>query len=85
MGWFFSSGKRIKRKELERILRETPSLGVAEREYVKGVFAKYLSGGVSKTEATRAIHELKRQMADVISTYEADELHARLLRVFDGE
>ena len=84
MGWFFSSGKRIKRKEFERILRDTPSLGVAEREYVKGVFAQYLSSGsISKDEAKRAIHALKTQMADVISRYEADELQSRLLRMFE--
>ncbi|MBI4434439.1 hypothetical protein HY635_01295 [Candidatus Uhrbacteria bacterium] len=83
MGWFFSSGKRIQRKELERILREIPALGVAEREYVKGVFTKYLSGGVSKTEAERAVRELKLQAGDAIDSYEADELKARLLRVFE--
>ena len=83
MGWFFSSGKRMNRKELERILRETSSLGVAEREYVKGIFAKYLSDGISKMEAERAIRELKVQMGDVVSTYEADELRSRLLRVFE--
>lgn len=84
MGWFFSSGKRVKRKEFERILRETPSLGMAEREYVKGVFLKYLSDGISKAEAERAIRELKLQMGDVVSTYEAEELRSRLLRVFES-
>lgn len=83
MGWFFSSGKRVKRKEFERIIRETPSLSVAEREYVKGIFAKYLSDGISKMEAERAIRELKLQMGDVVSTFEADELRSRLLRVFE--
>ncbi len=82
MGWFFSSGKRIQRKEFERILRDTPSLGVAEREYVKGVFTKYLSGGVSKAEAERAVRELRLQTGDAIDSYEADELRSRLLRVF---
>ena len=83
MGWFFSTGKRVKRKELERILREIPALGVAEREYVKGVFMKYLSGGVSKAEAERAVRELKFQARDGIDSYEADELRSRLLRVFE--
>ena len=83
MGWFFSSGKRVQRKEFERVLRETPSLGVAEREYVKGIFSKYLSDGISRVEAERAIRELKLQTGDVVNTYEADELRARLLRVFE--
>ncbi|MDO8599092.1 MAG: hypothetical protein Q7S02_03205 [bacterium] len=83
MGWFSSSGKRIQRKELERVLRETEALSVAEREYVEGVFTKYLSDGISKAEAERAIRELKVQMGDAISTYEADALKARLLRLFE--
>lgn len=82
MGWFFSSGKRVKQKELERILRETPSLSMAERAYVKGIFARFLSDGVSKEEAVRAIRDLKLRTGDGIDSYEAEELRSRLLRVF---
>lgn len=81
MGWF-SSGKRVTRKQLEQILRDTTVLSQAEREYVKGVFTKYLSDGISKEEAERAVRELKLQTGDVIDPHEADELRSRLLQLF---
>ena len=83
MGWLFSGGKRVQRKEFERLLRDIPSLSTAEREYVLGVFDRYLSDGISKEEAVRAIRELKLQTGDVIDSYEAEELHKRLLRLFE--
>lgn len=82
MGWF-SSGKRVTRKELEQILRDTPALNAVEREYVKGVFAKYLSSGISKEEAERAIRELKLSLGDTVDRYEAEHLRERLLRLFN--
>lgn len=84
MGWF-SSGKRMTHKEFDRVLHETTSLNVTEREYVKGFFAKYLASGISKEEVIHAIRALKAQSGDSIDHYEADALQERLLQLFQSK
>lgn len=83
MAWF-SSGKKIPHDELDDILRDIPGLQMNEQEYVKGVFARYRAGGISRTEVERAIRELKRD-GDLIGDNEAKHIKEVLFAYLDRE
>jgi hypothetical protein len=83
MGWFSSSSKTIKHRDLDNLLRDLPVLDRAEREYVKGLFFKYKEGGITKLEVEKAIRELKLNTSDVIDSSEAEAIKDKLLAALD--
>ncbi|MFH1111846.1 MAG: hypothetical protein V1712_02120 [Patescibacteria group bacterium] len=78
MGWF-SSDKTISPLELDKLLKQIPILQQAEREYVKGLFTKYKSGGASKIEIEKAVREMKFNTTDIIDPVEAEAIKEKLL------
>ncbi|MFH1867017.1 MAG: hypothetical protein ABIJ81_02950 [Patescibacteria group bacterium] len=78
MGWF-SSSKTLSVSALEKLLKEITILQPAEREYVKGLFTKYQTGGISKIEVEKAVKEMKFNTADIIDTTEAEAIKDKLL------
>ncbi len=75
----FSSSKKIPFSEVEDILRSVLSLTSSEREYVRGVFSRYRSRGISKREVKRAVLEMKRNGSDYIGHSEASSIRDALL------
>lgn len=78
MSWF-SSDKSISHFNLDKLLREISILQPAEREYVKGLFTKYQTGGVSQFEVEKAVREMKFNTSDVIDPAEAEAIKDKLL------
>lgn len=79
--WPFSSSssKRISKFKLDKLLREIRILEQREREYVKGLFSQYASGGISKLEVQEAIRRMKFDKSDNIDTHEAEAIKQKLL------
>ncbi len=78
MGWF-SNNKTLSTNDLDKLLKEISVLQQAEREYVKGLFTKYQSGGINKMEVEKAIREMKFNTSDIIDTTEAEAIREKLL------
>jgi hypothetical protein len=77
-----SGSKHLPAKKLEKMLREMHALSTGDREYIKGVFSRYESGGVSKDEAMHAIHTLLEDMHDRITHEEAEKVKMKILSFF---
>lgn len=75
----FSSTKRMSMRELEDILRDVSSLQGSERAYVRGVFSKYDSGGISKRDVRLAAREMMHDTSDIIGRAEARAIKRALL------
>jgi len=84
MGFFSSSSKKISRAKLEQLLRKIPILEMSEREYVKGLFIKYQSGGIYKREVLEAVRRLKLDTSDKIDRTEAEAIKKELLDYLKG-
>ena len=80
--FFASSGRYLSQKKLEKLLREMKILSLQEREYVKGVFSRFHSNGISKEEAKRAIRELKFNFGDKLDSAEVERVRQKLLGFF---
>ncbi|MFA4936962.1 MAG: hypothetical protein WC575_01525 [Patescibacteria group bacterium] len=78
MGWF-SNDKTLSALELEKFLHQIPILQQAEREYVKGLFTKYRTGGISKMEVEKAVREMKFNTTDIIDITETEAIKDKLL------
>ena len=76
----FSSYKTIKTRNLDKILKKVKILDRAEREYIKGVFQQYKSGGISKSEVEKVIRNLKWNTSDNIDSKEAEAIKKELLK-----
>ena len=80
----FSSSKRISRAKLEKLLRRISILEFSEREYVKGLFSQYESGGISRLEVKEAVRRLKFDKSDRIDRHEAEAIKNELLGYLEG-
>jgi hypothetical protein len=83
MGWFSSNAKTIRPQQLDKLLRDIPLLDRAEREYVKGLFTKYKSGDLNRTDIEKAIRELKLNTSDIIDPTEAEAIKNKLLAALE--
>jgi len=79
----FSSSKRISRAKLEKLLRRISILELSEREYVKGLFSQYNTGGISKFEVKEAVRKLKMDSTDKIDRNEAEAIKRELLEYLE--
>lgn len=75
----FSSQKTLKMKDLEKILKRIRSIDSLEREYVKGLFRQYESGGITKKEVEEAIEEMRTNHSDSVDPQEAKKIEQALL------
>jgi len=75
----FSSEKKISKQKLEEFLRKIAILELSEREYIKGLFSRYSSGGIGKLEIEKAVRELKLDTSDKIEREEAEAVKQQLL------
>lgn len=78
---FFSS-KSISKTRLDKMLRKISALSPEEREYVKAVFSKYTSGGISKSEAEKVIRQLKMNFSDNLDSSEVEKIKQKILGYF---
>ena len=78
MGWF-SNDKFLPIEQLDKLLKQIPILQQAEREYVKGLFTKYKTGGISKLDVEKAVREMKFNTVDIIDINEAESIKEKLL------
>lgn len=69
--------------KLNQILREIPHLSSSEREYVKGIFAQYGSGGIDKLEAQKAIRQMKFNFSDTLDSYEVSQIQNKIQDAFE--
>jgi len=82
-GFFgFGSSKRIYKDKLKSLLNQISILSPQEREYVKAVFSKYASNGISREEAEKAIRELKINASDNIDAEELQRIKEKILGFF---
>jgi len=79
----FSTPNRISESKLNHILKSIRELKPSEREYVKGLFAQFSSGGVSRQEVEKGIRRLKGDFNDGIDRLEADKLESSLLELLN--
>ncbi|MDI6734201.1 MAG: hypothetical protein QMD50_01765 [Patescibacteria group bacterium] len=75
-------GKALSRKKLDRLLHQISALSPQEREYINGIFARFLSNGISKQEAQKAIHQLKLNIGDSIDPAELEKIKLKILSFF---
>ncbi len=80
MGFFSSSSKKIKFNDLDKILREIRILDEAERQFVKGYFARNRTYGIGKMDVEKAYHDFKYGQADSISEEEAELIKDALMK-----
>lgn len=85
MGLFSSSQKSIPTRRLDEILRRIDMLDLEERSYVKGLFANYRHGGISKSEILKAVSELRANPSDKVEKIEAEAIKKELLKVLEKE
>lgn len=74
----------ITKNTLNQLLREIAILSAEEREYVKAVFGKYLSGGISKWEAEQAIRQMQINYQDTLSAEEVGKIKEKILAAFNA-
>jgi hypothetical protein len=79
----FSSPKRISEYKLDEALKHIKELKPSEREYVKGLFSQFTSGGVSRQEVEKGIRRIKTDFNDGVDRHEADKLESALLALLD--
>ena len=72
----------LTKQSLDHLLHEIDILSAEEREYVKAVFGKYMSDGVSKREAEQAIHQLQINQRDGLSPEEVARIKETILEYF---
>lgn len=77
-----SSGKHLSKEKLDALLRQISALSPEEREYVKAVFGRYLSEGISKEEAARAIRDLRINASDNLDAGEVEKIKLKILSFF---
>jgi hypothetical protein len=82
MSWFFSSGKILYQDKLKSLLNEISALSPEEREYVKAVFSRYASNGISREEAEKAIRQMKLNFSDNIDSQELQRIKEKILGFF---
>ena len=78
----FSSGKSLSKEKLNQLLYQISALSPEEREYVKAIFNKYSSGGVSVAEARKAVNELKFNYSDNLDPTEVERVKQKILGFF---
>ncbi len=77
-----STGKHLPMKKLDKMLREIRALSPEEREYVKAVFSRYQTNGITKEEANRAVRTLLENMKDTLTHGEAEKVKMKILSFF---
>ena len=82
LDFLFSPGKSISRSKLDKMLRAIPALSPQEREYVKAVFGKFLSNGISRLEAEKVIRGMKFNFSDNLDSSEVQRVKERMLGFF---
>lgn len=75
----FSSEKKISKQKLDELLKNIPYIENSEREYIKGLFSRYQSGGISKLEVEKTVRALKIDTSDKIDKFEAEKVKEELL------
>ena len=78
MAWFTSS-KKLTIKQIDKLLKKIRSIDSFEREYVKGLFRQYESGGITKREVELAVRDMRLNTSDQIDRQEAEKIKAELL------
>lgn len=78
-----SGGKSLGRERLNNLLNQISSLSPEEKEYVKNIFAKYQTNGISRSEAERAIRQLKMNYSDSIDSFEMQKIKEKILGFFN--
>ena len=76
------SGKSLRVKELDKMLKTISALSPEEREYVKAVFGKFMNNGISKMEAEETIRNLKLDHMDNIDAVELEKIRLKILSFF---
>ncbi len=80
--FFGGGGKSLDINKLDKMLREVSAISSEEREYVKAVFNKYKSNGISEEEAISALSELKYNFSDNLDSSEVEKIKAQMLGCF---
>lgn len=80
---FLNNSKSISKEKLEKLLREISALSPEEREYIKAIFSKYQTNGISKGEVEQAISRLKMNYSDNLDSSEVEKIKQKLLSFFN--
>jgi hypothetical protein len=82
MGLFDPATKTLYRDRLKKLLLEIPQLSPQEREYVKALFEKFMTGGITKTEAEKVIRAMKMNFSDELDSSEVEKIKNKILGFF---
>lgn len=78
MAWFTSS-KQLNMRKLDLLLKKIKSIDATEREYVKGLFRQYESGGITKREVELVVRDMRTNTQDKIDRQEAKAVEREIL------
>ena len=80
--FLFSPSKSISKSKLDKMLRGISALSPQEREYVKAVFGKFSSNGISRLEAERVIRGMRFNLSDSLDPTEVQRIRDKILGFF---
>lgn len=78
MGLFYT-GKKIYRRDFEKLLKSIPELSKIERSYIEGVFQDSLRDGLTKYELKKEIERLRKNPNDDIDSFEIGKIKEKLI------
>ena len=81
---WFTSSRKLTLREVDKILRKIKSIDAFGREYIKGIFRQYESGGITQREVAEAVRDMRTNSMDQIDRQEAEAVEAELLKFLKG-
>jgi len=76
--------QNLSREKLKNLLKEIPQLSPQEREYVKALFEKFITGGITKSEAEQVIRKMKLNFADELDYFEVEKIKEKIMSFFSN-
>jgi hypothetical protein len=80
---WFTSSKNLTIKQIDKLLRQIKSIDSFEREYIKGLFRQYESGGITSREVEEAVRDMRLNTSDQIDRQEAKAVKEKLLKFLE--
>lgn len=80
---WFTSSKKLTLRQVDKLLRQIKSIDSFEREYVKGLFRQYESGGITAKEVEETVRDMRINTSDQIDRQEAEKIKMELINFLD--
>ena len=77
---WFTGSKKLNLRQVDKLLRRIKKIDAFEREYVKGLFRQFESGGITAQEVEEAVRDMRINTSDQIDRQEAEAIKEELLK-----